>query len=223
MYFTKSFVNKIFRLGLLLTVALLLLDILTYFFYPETIFGEIFLATREQTPLTWVSVIALLLIALSSATVYMRSKRIIWYFLSLTFLFFSMDDATYFHERFSAAAQELSPFLASFPSYSWVILYLPLLIFSLGALIFLLWKKASPKERRLLYTAVFVLAVSLLLDMIDGWVGKSKTLVFCFDPGCSSTVEHLFRLLEESLEVFGFGILAYLNINKHAVISEVEI
>ena len=222
MYFTKSFINKVFRLGILLTIVLILLDILTYFYYPDTVIGEIFLATREQTPLTWVSAIILFLIALSSATVYMKNKGMLWYFISIIFLFFSMDDATYFHERFSSALQELIPLLASFPSYSWIILYLPLLVFSLGALIFLLWKNASPKEKRLLRIAFFALAVSLLLDMVDGWVGKDRTLVFCLESRCDSIVEHFFRLLEESLEVFGFGILAYLNINKHTIISEFD-
>lgn len=219
MYLTEDFINKIFRLGFLLIFLLVLLDILTYFFYPDTVFGEIFLATREQTPLTWVSAAVLLLISLSCATVYMKSKSLLWYFLSLSFLFFSMDDAVYFHERFSAAVQELVPLLRSFPGYSWIVLYLPILVVCISMLGFLLWRDSTVRQKRQLSLGFILLVVSLLLDMIDGWVGKDPTLVFCVSSQCDLAIIHLLRLLEEVLEVFGLGFLAYVTIYKNTLIS----
>ncbi len=147
MLLDKPFINKSFRYGFLFVIALVLLDLITYFYYPNTIFSEIFLATREQTPLTWVSIVALLLIGLSCALVYAESNNKIWYFLSLTYLFFSMDDATYFHERLSGAIQNQLLFFKSFPSYSWVILYFPLLVFGLGGIIYICFGRMLLGER----------------------------------------------------------------------------
>jgi hypothetical protein len=222
MYFTSKFLNKMFRLGLLLTLVLILLDILTYLYYPDTVMGSIFLATREQTPMTWVSALVLLFIGLSCATVYMRTKSRVWYFLSLAFLFFSMDDATYFHERFSGALQEIVPFMASFPSYSWIIVYLPLLVLSIGTLVYKIYKSSLlSTEKKMLFLGLALLAISLFLDMVDGYVGRDSTLVFCLDPGCSKLVEHFARLTEETFEVIGFGMLAYLNIKLFALEDKV--
>ena len=217
MYFSWHFINKLFRLGFLLTLALILMDLLTFFYYPNTILGEIFLATREQTPLTWVSSIILLLIGFSSVSTYLKTKNRIWYFLSLVFLFFSMDDATYFHERISGAIQEIFLPLVSFPSYSWVVLYFPLLISGLGGLLLMLWKDASIKDKKVMLLAVTLLGISVALDMLDGFIGKSSVLVFCFNLSCNSSTTHILRLLEEVLEILGFGVLAYLNIREHII------
>lgn len=206
-------------MGLFLTIILVLMDLLTYFFYPKSSIGEIFLATREQTPLTWVSAVVLLLIAISSATAYFKTKSKIWYFLSAVFFFFSMDDATYFHERFSGVIQEQLSFIADFPSYGWVILYLPFLMLSLFFLVYKLWKDSSNKDKKILVLIVLGLFFALSLDMIDGWAEKSEVIVFCIDPICNSNVAHIFRLVEETVEVISFGGLAYMNISKNAFLK----
>ncbi len=76
----------------------------------------------------------------------------------------------------------------------------------------MLWKDATRGERKLLLVAALLLATALSLDMVDGFVGKSNSLVFCFDLVCAKSTVHLLRLTEEVLEVFGFGMLAYLNL-----------
>ena len=223
MYFAKEFTNKIFRLGFMFVVLLVLLDLLTFFYYPKTEIGKIFLATREQTPLTWVSAVILLFIALTCATKYFETKSRLWYFFSLAFLFFSMDDATYFHERFSGAIQELIPVFRNFPSYSWILLYFPLLFFGIGGLIISLWKSAQVNVKKLLIISCILLSVSLLLDMIDGWVIKDLTLVFHYNPRIDSATIHIIRLIEETFEVFGFGLLAYLSINRYASKKDLDL
>lgn len=215
MNITKSFVDKIFKHGALLVLILILLDLLTYFYYPNTQIGAIFLATREQTPLTWVSVVLLFLIGLSCALIYHQTGKRIWYFLALVYFFFSMDDATYFHERFSAGIQELVPYLLRFPSYSWIILYFPLLIFGVVGILYFLWQDATPKEKRWLKFAIFLLGSAVFLDMLDGFIGKDPSLVFCLESQCNLRVTHIARLVEETIEVFGFGILSYLSLIEH--------
>ena len=216
MYFKSSFIRKLFRLGILFTIALVLLDLLAYFFYQDTEFGKIFLATREQTPLTWVSVVVLLFIALACATAYTETKSKVWYTLSALFFFFSLDDAVYFHERFASAIQQAIPALAAFPSYSWVVLYLPLLVFGLGALVAKLWVNASRGEKKILVVATALLFLALVLDMLDGWVAKSDTLVFCIEKSCNAAITHFARLSEEILEILGLGVLARVTIERHS-------
>jgi hypothetical protein len=216
MLLDKNFITKIFKYGFVFVLILVLLDLLTYFYYPNTVFSEIFLATREQTPLTWVSVIVLFLIGLSCAVVYEKTKNKIWYFLSLIYLFFSMDDATYFHERLRGGIQMHVPFFNDFPSYSWILLYFPLVIFGLGGMLYMLWKGANSKERKLLLVASSLLAMAIALDMLDGLVEKNNSLVFCLDIVCNESIVHIFRLIEEVLEVFGFGMFAYLNLLEHS-------
>lgn len=220
MYFKKDFLNKLFRLGFLLTIMLVVLDLLVYFYYPDTPLSKILLATREQTPLTWVSIIVLLLIGLSSATVYKETGNKIWYLLSILFLFFSMDDGTYFHERLARALQTLLPSLNNFPSYSWVVLYIPFLLFAVLGLIYMLWKDSNKKEKKTLLLAVLVLSIALGLDLMDGLILKDSSLVFCLTQNCNSSVTHLVRLSEETLEVLGFGVFAYLNIKEHSFLNK---
>lgn len=218
MYFSDVFIRRIYSIGFLVVVILLTLDLLAYFYYPKTVFGDIFLATREQTPMTWVSSLSMLFIALSSFSVYLQKKEKIWYFLAITFFFFSMDDATYFHERVSGFFADDTSVLNFFPSYIWTIIYFPLLAFSLGAFIWLLWKDALKGSRKIMIFALSILAVAIFLDFLDGFVGKNPSLVFCFDKYCNLVVLHVMRLTEEIFEVVALGILGYTNIKEHCVV-----
>ncbi len=220
MYFSETFIKRIYSIGFLLVVILLLLDLLAYFYYPKTVFGDIFLATREQTPLTWISSLALLFIALSAFSVYLHKKQKIWYFLAIIFFFFSMDDATYFHERVSGFFVDNTSALGFFPSYVWTIIYFPLLMFSLAAFLWLIWKDALKKNKKTIIIALLVLGFAIFLDFLDGFVGKNSGITFCYEQYCNKVVLHLMRLTEEVSEVIALGILGYVNIKEHCVISE---
>lgn len=206
-----------------MVIILLLLDLLAYFYYPRTIFSDIFLATREQTPLTWISSLALLLIAFSSFSVYLQKKEKVWYFLAIVFFFFSMDDATYFHERVSGFFVDNTSALSFFPSYAWTVIYFPLWAFSLGAFVWLAWKDSFKSGRKVIILALALLVFAEFLDFLDGFVGKSSGLVFCFDNFCNLAVLHFMRLTEEVLEVVSLGILGYVNIEEHCIIDKDEI
>ncbi|MFO7807058.1 MAG: hypothetical protein R6V40_01390 [Candidatus Moraniibacteriota bacterium] len=211
-------IQRLYRTGLWVVIILILLDLLTYFYYPDTPLSEIFLATREQTPLTWVSSLTFLFIALSSFSAYFETKRKIWYFLSIVFFFFSMDDAVYFHERLSGFFVNETGLFSFFPSYTWVIIYLPLLGFSLGALIYLLWHDvAKNKRKKAVIVALLMLGFAVLLDLSDGLIQKNSSITFCFNSSCNLVVTHLMRLTEEVLEVFALGLLGYINIKKHYI------
>jgi len=218
MYFSDIFIKRIYSIGFLLVIIFLLLDLVAYFYYPKTVFGDIFLATREQTPLTWISSLALLFVALSSFSVYLQKKQRIWYFLAITFFFFSMDDATYFHERVSGFFVDNTSALSFFPSYIWTVIYFPLLAFSLGAFIWLTWKDALIANRKAIISALALLGFAIFLDFLDGFVGKNSGITFCYEQYCNKVVLHLMRLTEEVSEVIAIGILGYTNIREHCVI-----
>lgn len=167
------------------------------------------MATREQTPLTWLSALAFFLIGITCYSTYYRVKKKIWYFLAMLFFFFSMDDATYFHERISGWLVDESSLFSIFPSYTWVLLYFPLMLFGLGALLHILYK--SPHiSRKKLFAAFGLLTIAIIFDLVDGAVLKNDNLTFCLNTFCDNSVTHLIRLTEEVCEVFALGALGWL-------------
>lgn len=204
-------------MGFLLVILLVVVDLLTFFYYPGTILSDIFLATREQTPLTWISSLAMFFIALSCFSVYLESKEKIWYFLAVIFFFFSMDDAIYFHERLSGFFVDNTTIFNFFPTYTWVIIYFPLLIFSLGAFLYLLWKDTLNRNKKPIVIAFLILGIAISLDLVDGFMQKNPSFVFCLEASCNSAIVHLSRLTEEVLEVLALGLLGYANIQRHCL------
>jgi|GEM_PF-2043605 hypothetical protein len=217
MYFSLPFLNYIYRIGLWLVAILFVIDILAFFYYPDTIFGDIFLATREQTPLTWLSALAMFFVAISSFSIYFNTKKKIWYFLSVVFFFFSVDDATYLHERLSGFLVDNTTILSSFPSYIWVVLYSPLLLFALGAIIYLLWRDSNNVTKKFILASVILLGFAIFLDLLDGLIQKESSLVFCLENFCNKIVLHTMRLTEEVIEVIALGIIGYVNIREHLI------
>lgn len=217
MFFDLSFIQRIYRIGLYLVIILFLIDLLAFFYYPETIVADIFLATREQTPLTWLSALAMFFIGISAYAVYHRTKEKIWYFLSIIFFFFSMDDAVYFHEQVSGFVFDNTKIFGAFPTYIWIVMYAPLLIFSLGAIIYLLWRDSTESTKRLVIIATIGLALAIGLDLLDGLVQKDLGLVMCLDTYCHEVAIHIMRLVEEVLEVIALGMLGYVNIREHCL------
>lgn len=209
MNFSPFFLKKIYTVAFLFLLILVVLDLLAFFYFPQTLLSDLFIATKEQTPLTWLSSLAMFLLALASLNIYYQSGKRAWYFLSAIFFFFSIDDATYLHERISGSVQRSTELLGFFPSYIWVLLYLPLLVFSLGALMHLLWKKRQHQSRRWVVSALVLLGSAFLLDFLDGITQKDPSVVFCLDTNCHMIVLHLMRLTEEIFEASAIGILGY--------------
>ncbi len=220
MYFTKKSLKKTYTVGLLLVVLLVFLDLLTYLYYPGTTFGKIFLATREQTPLTWISSTAFLLLAFACYGASHASKSKLWTLLSATFFFFSMDDAVYFHERVSGYFIDNTDILNGFPTYIWVILYAPLLLFALVTLVTFLWNDVTKKTRIHISISIFILSLAVALDLIDGVMEKNDAVVFCLDSKCHTIMIHLMRLTEEVLEALAIGLLGYLTLTKYCIIKK---
>lgn len=217
MNFSLFFLQKIYRVGFLLLLILIILDLLAFFYFPNTLLSDLFNATREQTPLTWISALAMFFLALSSLSTFYRTREKIWYFLAVVFFFFSLDDAVYLHERVSGYLQERTLIFDFFPSYVWVVVYFPILIFSLGSLVYLLWRDSMGKSKKPILVALGLLGTAIFLDLVDGFVLKDESLVFCLKTSCHLSVLHLMRLCEEVLEVLALGLLGYMLIKEHCL------
>lgn len=210
MYFTESFLKKLYILGLGFSFVLLVCDLMAFFIVPNTFFSKIFIATKEQAPLTWLSSVSFLFLALAALATQHVTKKVYWGLLSLVFFFFSIDDAVYLHERIAGYFRDHIVLLQDFPSYIWAILYLPLLLFSLGTLLILLWNKADRRLRFSVAAIFSLLALAAILDFTDGFFQRDADLVLCVTKECHRTVLHLMRLTEEILEVWSIGALGYL-------------
>ena len=46
MFFSPLFLQRVYRVGFLFVIVLVILDLLAFFYYPETIFGDLFFWQR---------------------------------------------------------------------------------------------------------------------------------------------------------------------------------
>lgn len=219
MYFTVAFLKRTYVLGLLFSLLLIVCDLIAFFIVPDTFFSKIFIATKEQTPLTWLSSVTFLFLALAALATEQATRKIFWGLLALIFFFFSIDDAVYLHERIAGYFRDHIVLLQDFPSYIWTVLYMPLLLFSLGTLLLLLWRKADPVLRFSVMGVFVLLAFAALLDFTDGLVQRDSDLVLCATKECHRVMLHLMRLVEEAFEVWAIGGLGYLVLFEYCLLD----
>ncbi len=221
MHCTQKFLEKIYGIGLFLTIILVVADLVAFFHYADNSLGKIFLATREQTPLTWLSVVALFLIGLAALSISQEKSKRTWFAVALIFFFFSMDDATYFHERVSGFLVHHTNVFTDFPTYIWMIVYAPLLLFGLGIVMQALWREGTTDQKKVILFACGLLIFAMGLDIVDGFFDKNDELTFCQGELCQEAFTHLMRLNEEVAETLALGILGYKLIKTFAL-SRVE-
>ncbi|QQS60861.1 MAG: hypothetical protein IPN70_03135 [Candidatus Moraniibacteriota bacterium] len=207
--------RKTYIFGFIFVIFLVFIDLFVFFFLPNFPLRDVFLATREQNPLTWISSVALFLIALFSFHTYWESREKIWWAVAFLFTFFSIDDAIYFHERLSGIVVSKNEWLSFFPTYIWILFYLPALSLAFGFLGFQLWNSHIKKIRKYTLIAFFLLGIALILDILDGIVLKDETLVFCLNAFCEETIVHSIRLCEEIFEAISLGIFGICLISKN--------
>lgn len=220
MYFTVAFLKRVYIRGLLFSLLLIVCDLIAFFVVPDTFFSKIFIATKEQTPLTWLSSVSFLFLALAALATEQATRKLSWGLLALIFFFFSVDDAVYLHERIAGYFRDHIIALQDFPSYIWTVLYMPLLLFSLGTLLLLLWRKADSVLRFSVMGVFVLLALAATLDFTDGVVQRDSELALCATKECHRVVLHLMRLVEESLEVWAIGGLGYLVLFEYCLLKE---
>lgn len=219
MFFSLSFLNHLYRIGLGLSLVLVVLDLIAFLWFPDTFFSRLFIATKEQAPLTWLSSITFLLLALATHATYHKTRKLYWAFLSVSFFFFSIDDAVYLHERIAGYFRDHMMVFQDFPSYIWMILYSPLLLASLGSLLILLWQRLTGTGRYWVAGIFLMLALAAGLDFLDGLIQHETILTFCETSRCQEIQLHFMRLLEELLEVWSIGALGYVVLREYTLLE----
>ena len=176
--------------------------------------GLFHLGEEENLP-TWFSSTQFLLLGLVLAAIFVMSKAInphqrttiIWLFCSMGAVFLSADETATLHENFGSAFRQfvdrfppnsMIANLSDFPSYFWILLYVPIALPVAVILSCFLWKELG--RLRLLPIAGMVLFLigAVGVDYIEG--------IFRLTSSGPDSYFY-FYLVEESLEMFGVTLI----------------
>lgn len=167
-----------------------------YFNYSRgTSYGPLrrfFNIAREDGAASWFGVTQTVLIALTLVALHLGSRsrpdatrlqRWGWLVLAIFFVYVAFDDGTQFHERIGSvwgssreraildgeAPGWAARLAASFPSYNWQLLFLPMFV-ALGLFMFaFLWRELdSAGARAALLVSIGLLACAVALDFVEG-------------------------------------------------------
>lgn len=167
---------------------------------------RIFNVAREQSLPTWFASLQAILASVTAWALWRIEGARGWLFVSLFFLYVSIDDAAAVHERVATALSETFPtlpLLENYPSFSWHLLVAPVLAGGLFAVALYQWRRI-PTRRTLLLVGggLAAFAISQSFDVLEGIDGL-------FDEWAENlgvadyTVGHGFRATEEWLEMLG--------------------
>lgn len=204
------------RITLFCLAVVVSVGLLDFFFYhlqwfPSEIISRSFDVGREESYGTWISTTLALFAGLAAAGIAMRfwhqSTRwecIGWTIVALFFIFVSFDDAAKFHERMGTALRvkverATDVELASwFPSWGWQ-LYVAPLFAAIGLyMCWFFWRAVAPRLRIWVFLGFTLLAVAVGIDFVEGMLDRQD-----------EQVNHLMRLTEEMLEMFGTTAFLY--------------
>jgi len=210
-------------------VLCVLLDLLFAFtsWIPVIELRKIFDMTREGSVGTWLSVILSLLVGSALLLIFLtvragdRSRRqaIGWLVLSLFFIYMSLDDCAYIHERSGdfldrmvssdALPLGLSGVVARFPTYYWQLILGPLYAAMGLFMLYFVWQRFGEfRLRKYMVFSLMGLAAAVLIDFVEG-TGRGIYRITRVTGMSERSAFHLIMLIEESLEILGLIILLY--------------
>jgi hypothetical protein len=143
------------------------------------------------------------------------------------FLYMAVDDGAQLHERFSStfdALTERPTLAASFPSYTWHVLFLPVFgALGLYLLVFLWRKLDGTRPRLLLVMAMICLGTAVAMDFFEGLQNDHPANVYAaavsrypsleiwserrFGTAAEESLRHFSRSIEETFEMGAMSIL----------------
>jgi hypothetical protein len=194
---------------------------------PTTIRATTNNIAREDGLASWFASTQTLLVGLTFLAIYALDRARGYLILAAGFAYLAVDDGAQLHERFSStfdALTERSTLVASFPSYTWHVLFLPPFA-ALGLyLLLFLWKRLGTEGARvLLLGAMACLAGAVGLDFLEGLdADHSKNpyqsvvhLYPCLDDWserrfgapADESLRHFSKSLEETLEMVAMSLL----------------
>lgn len=167
---------------------------------------RIFNVAREESLPTWFASLQALAVSVTAWALWRVESARGWLFVSLYFLYVSIDDAAAVHERVATALSETFPtlpFLEDYPSFSWHLLVAPVLAAGLLAVAVYQWRRIPTRRTLVLVGAgLAAFAISQSFDVLEGIDGLFDG--WAEDLGVAEyTVGHGFRATEEWLEMLG--------------------
>lgn len=158
-----------------------------------------------------------------------RWRRFGWLGTSAFFCFVAMDDASQFHERVATvwsasikAAEEPSvgkEAVDAFASYYWQLLILPFFIVAGIAIVLFVVRELRGLRRAWLFLAgIGFFAVAVLLDHFDPLDQVYEPTMDVFRASFAA-VQHAFRVIEESIEMFGTSCILVAVTGHYALVT----
>jgi hypothetical protein len=167
---------------------------------------RIFNVAREESLPTWFASLQALLVSVTAWALWRIEGARGWLFVSLFFLYVSIDDAAAVHERVATALSDsfpTLPLLENYPSFSWHLLVAPILAAGLLAVAVYQWRRIPTRRTMLLVGAgLAAFAISQSFDVLEGIDGLFEGWAEDLDVD-EYTVGHGFRATEEWLEMLG--------------------
>jgi len=177
--------------------------------------GERFNMDNEISIPTWFAQILLFVIASLFAFIYIDEKRKEWLFLSLIFVFLSIDEGAEIHELMIRPFQEILGIDSGLFFFAWIIPVL-VIVFILG-IAFLKFFNSLPKKIKLLlfFSAFIFILGSVGVEMISGDYWQANNFVYDMNY-------RILNALEEGLENFGsiiaiFALIIYIKDNNKLI------
>lgn len=188
---------------------------------------RLFNTAREDGLASWFASTQTLLVGLTLLAIYSVDRARGYLILAIGFLYMAVDDGAQLHERFSStfdALTESSTLAASFPSYTWHVLFLPsFAVLGLYLLVFL-WTKLDRKQPRLLLVMAMVcLGTAVAMDFFEGLEPDHPANVYAaavsrypslelwserrFGTPAEESLRHFSRSIEETFEMGAMSIL----------------
>lgn len=194
---------------------------------------RLFNITREDSLASWVATTITLLVALTMWALWVLSRaskasvviRRGWLILAAAFTYLAIDDGAMIHERLGSVLSGAASigWLASFPSYYWQIIFLPLLFgLAIYLLYFLSRQLTAPRQRLAVIVALACLGIAIILDFFEGLAPSNSLNIYTavanqfdfasytqrnFGQSEYDTLVHFSKSIEESLEMLAMSLL----------------
>ena len=219
-----------------IATAFLVLDTLVHSF--SFLFAEDFIElvdiTLEANLPTWFSSTQLLSVGLCAYFIgerhRIREKKdqtVAWFVIAGFFAYMGIDDAARLHERLATITADafldsssqifVVDAIKSFPSYYWLIIFLPIFGgLALFMLIFLSKEFEAGPAMRLFLLGIGLYVMAVGLDYFDG-IESNYDAIAEHTPLARGDARHIFRAVEEFIEMIGttFILVAFLQHWRH--------
>jgi hypothetical protein len=199
---------------------------------------QIFDMTRERTVGTWFSTALTCLTGCALLVIFWvtradgrpKSEALGWLILGLFFLYMSVDDCAYIHERSGDLVKRLvsskaipfglSGIVGRFPSYYWHLVMGPFFAAMGLFMLCFLWSRFKRAGLlRLVFLALAGLAGAMFLDLAEG-VDRLVSRLQAITGASKPAVIHTLRLTEESVEILSTILILYAFLKYLSILLE---